>query len=480
MAAATVVSPARPGYYFFGREGILGTSLDITFAAASHADATRAETAVLDEVERLRRILSSYDDSSEISRLASTGRLDDPSPDLIAVLDAYARWNARTGGAYSARVGALSALWKAADLSGHVPGAEVIAMTAVSSASRGWTFDSAHRVVTSTTSERLDLSSLGKGYVIDRAMTAAPRAVPALRGGMVNIGGDIRVWGQAPEGDGRWRIGVADPRDPAENARQLTRLRLTNRAVSSSGSYARGYDIAGHHYSHIIDPRSGYPASVVIGATVIARDNATANALATTLSVIGPDAGMRLIRGVQRAEALIVTADGDILRSPGFAAYEEGPTVSRPGRAAGIIQGTISLDVTPSQWVRRRPYVAVWITNATGQHVRTLAMWGDRYKYQRDLSKWWALVGRDNGLVDAVTRATRNVGKYVLEWDGFDQRGTAMPAGTYTFWLEAAYQNGPHSARGTTLTCGATEAAAAIDATDAFSTGRVTCSRAMP
>jgi hypothetical protein len=107
-------------------------------------------------------------------------------------------------------------------------------------------------------------------------------------------------------------------------------------------------------------------------------------------------------------------------------------------------------------------------------------MWGDRAKYQRDLSRWWALAGRDGALVDAVTRATRSAGKYELEWDGLDQRGNPTPPGAYTFWVEAAYQNGPHSVRGATVACGVARATAAIDATDAFAAGSVACAAGTP
>jgi thiamine biosynthesis lipoprotein len=478
-AASPIRSHAHLAAFTFGRDNVLGTSLDVTFTAPSAADAEKAETAVLGEVERLRRIISSYDDSSEVSRLASTGQIDHASPDLIAVLDQYAYWNARSDHAYSPRVGALTQLWKDAAIRGQLPADSALAHATRGASELGWRVDRSSRAVTTTTKERLDLSSLGKGYIIDHAMTAATKRVPSISGGIVNIGGDIHVWGRSSSADGRWRIGVVDPRAHADNARPLTTLRLTDAAVSTSGSYLRGFDVAGTHYSHIIDPRTGQPANDVAGVTVIAHDNATANALATTLSVVGPDAGLRLIESTPGAEALLTMADGTIRRSHGFAAYEEERAPASALRRA-VNHATLSLDITPNQRVRRRPYVAVWITNASGTHVRTLAMWGDRSKYQRDLSKWWGLAGRDNSIVDAVTRATRNAGKYELEWDGLDQRGNAMPPGMYTFWVEAAYQSGPHSARSATVVCGAGRTTGAIDATDAFAAGSVVCSSAAP
>lgn len=106
-----------------------------------------------------------------------------------------------------------------------------------------------------------------------------------------------------------------------------------------------------------------------------------------------------------------------------------------------------AIDVTPTERNRHAPYVAVWITDTTGTHVRTIAFRGDKRKYLHEMSRWWALNHPDTQLVDAVTRATRPAGKYLLEWDGLDQQGTAVPSGPYLFWLEVAYEDGAHSAK---------------------------------
>ena len=104
--------------YHFAHDGVLGTSLDLTFTAATPEAAAQAERAALAEIERLRLVLSSYDASSEVSRLLVSGGSARPSADLTAVLDRYSFWNQQSGGAYSARVAPLSALWRAAEAAG--------------------------------------------------------------------------------------------------------------------------------------------------------------------------------------------------------------------------------------------------------------------------------------------------------------------------------------------------------------------------
>jgi hypothetical protein len=254
----------------------------------------------------------------------------------------------------------------------------------------------------------------------------------------------------------------------------LARLALRDRAVSSSGDYERGFTIGGRHYSHILDPRTGYPVDHVIGVTVIARDNATANALATTLSVLAPQDGMRLVRSVPGADALLVTDDGGSMETAGFAAYEETMPVHTAPMAA-TFTATLNIDVTPTERSRHPPYVAVWITDTAGHQVRTLAFWGDKPKYQHEMSRWWAINHADTELIDAVTRATRPAGKYTLEWDGLDQKGAAVAPGPYLYWLEVAFEDGPHSAKNVTLACGTAHAAGTIPAASAFAGAEISC-----
>lgn len=469
--AGPTPAPAVQAYHF-AHDGILGTSLDLTFTAATPEAAARAERAALAEIERLRLVLSSYDNDSELSRLMKVGRADRPSEDLTAVLARYAFWNQASGGAYSARIAPLSALWRTAEAAGQLPEAGELAAVAARIAAPAWTMDAAG--VRLLTTDRLDLNSLGKGYIIDHALAAALAAVPTLRGGVINLGGDIRTWGIASAERSAWRIGVADPRAPADNAAPLTVLEVSDRAVSSSGRYARGFTINGIHYSHILDPRTGLPANAVAATTVIARDNATANALATTLSVLTPAEGLGLAAATPGVEAMIVGADGVVHRTAGFAAYE----VAAPAPTAkGNVTATVTIDITPTNPNRHRPYVAVWVTAADGKPVRTLAFWGTKRKYIPDMSKWYGVMSAGApGVIDAVTRATRPVGEYTLDWDGLDDAGAAVKAGTYTFWFEESFENGPHSLRSAEVNCSNGPATGKFESTPAFAGGTITCS----
>jgi hypothetical protein len=255
-------------------------------------------------------------------------------------------------------------------------------------------------------------------------------------------------WGDTP-----WRLGVQDPFHPEDNARPLTGLALANAAVATSGGYQRYFTVGRERFSHLIDPRTGRPAGDIASATVVAPDGATANVLATTVCVLAPADGLRLVGRVPGAECLIVTTRGAVVRSPGFARYEfpvtappDDPTPKADERPwPDQFRVTVAIELPKIENARyRRPYVAVWIEDADGQAVRTLTVWGDVPKYLRDLGDWWKVAKDDKDLIKAVTRATRGPGKYAVTWDGKDDKGKALPRGTYTVRVEVHREHGKH------------------------------------
>jgi thiamine biosynthesis lipoprotein len=129
----------------------------------------------------------------------------------------------------------------------------------------------------------VDLGGIGKGYAAGRALDAMLRCAPSLPGGLVDLGGDIAVRGEAPEG-GPWRVAVSDPRRPGET---LAVLALAEGGVATSGRDARRFGPAGSLH-HLIDPETG--ESAIAGpftVTVIAPDASEAEAHATTLAIAG-------------------------------------------------------------------------------------------------------------------------------------------------------------------------------------------------
>jgi thiamine biosynthesis lipoprotein ApbE len=464
------------GEFRFHRDGVLGTSFDLAVATVSSNEAARVERAALDEIERLRKILSTYDTNSDISRLnRATGPVV-VAAELAEVLTAYEGWAARSGGAYSGQLGEIIGVWKAAEKSGALPTAAALTPLAAAQRQPGWTLEAASRTVTRRAGAVLNIDSLGKGYILSKAAAAARAQSPATYGLMLNIGGDIFASGsRSPTSTVPWRVAVANPRNPADNLQPLTRLSVADRAVSTSAGYARGFKIGKARFSHILDPRTGRPATNVASATVVAADNATANALATTLCVLTPEEGLRLVRDTPGAECLIVTPDGKQSRSANFASLETKRSttqnLAKPGLWPAGFEVSVAITLkTPGPDARKikRPYVALWIEDAAGRPVRTVVLWGNKSKYFRDLPVWWKFAQDDTEMVGAVTRATRAFGTYNVVWDGRDDLGEPLPPGTYTVVLEVTREHGTHARKSVRIDCGAAPARALIPAGSEF------------
>jgi hypothetical protein len=114
----------------------------------------------------------------------------------------------------------------------------------------------------------------------------------------------------------------------------------------------------------------------------------------------------------------------------------------------------------------RRPYVAVWIEDADGKPVRTLTVWGRDRRYLRDLSDWWKAAAKEIDLGKVVSRATRAPGSYTLAWDGTDDKGKALPPGTYTVQVEVNREFGKHVRQAGKVECGDEKVTVTLKATD--------------
>jgi thiamine biosynthesis lipoprotein ApbE len=381
--------------FHYQHDYVLGTSMDMIVSASSQERANEAHSAACDEIERLRKILSTYDPSSEISRTG--GRA--PSPDLARVLAAYAHWSRLTSGAISLRA-----------------------------------------------SGTLNIDALGKAYVIDRAAAAAGAGV------LLNIGGDIVARGS-------WPVGVAGH---ADNAPPIAQLDLRDAAVATSGVSARG--------RHITDPRTGLSAHGAASATVIARDGVTANALATALCVLGPRESLRLVEQTPGAECLMIAHDGAQLRSAGFAAYEL-PQVKGPAASAAWQRGyEVSVTVTLKEiegFRVHRPYVAVWAEDTSGKLVRNISLWARKPRWLPELHTWW---NRNGGSyqVESMTQPTRPPGRYRIVWDGLDDKGQAVPGGTYRITVETNREHGDYAKQSGVIECGPNMAKISLKATGEF------------
>ena len=465
--------PCAAGTFTYRSDHVLGTSLDLTLVVEREAEANAVERTVLGEIERLKGILSTWDECSEIGKLNRTMSPVACSRELRDVLNACEKWQLLTGGAFSAQAGGLTKLWRDAARAGSLPNAEELESLARVSRRINWRIDSEGNSVRRLRDQPLDVDAIAKGYIIDRAVEAVRERHRDVHGMLLDLGGDIRAFGGPSEGAAAWRVGVADPTRPADNVRPPIELHLADRAVATSGSYARPVKVGGTDFSHIVDPRTGQPARSIASATVVAPDAAAADALATAFMVLTPARSLLIAREIRGVECLIVEASGRAHTSPGWAG------IARPSPAApepvGLIERgggrvwpsgvELRIELTLASSSRRRkshrPYVVVWIENRSGDVVRTLELWGRERKYLKELRDWYRHRNRKDD-PRTVTRASRRAGNYRIVWDGKDINNKPVPAGDYTVHIETAKEKGRRIHAKQTIPCGARPARASI------------------
>ena len=304
--------------------GIMGTSC--TLAAPAPGGAGEAgETALAAAEAELRQVealMSNWIDASEVSRFnaAPAGERFPLSTDTLAVLRSSRRFWELSGGAFDVTCRPQLELWKESGRRGLLPSPEELAAARARSHWDQLTLDetsTGSSAVKSAGTLQVDLGGIAKGYGVDRALDAIRRH--GLPGGLVEVGGDLAVFGRspAPGSGGAWLVGLRDPRAD----RAWGTLALREAAVCTSGNYARFVTIDGRRYSHIVDPRSGRPAQEAASVTVVAPDALTADAWATALAVLGR-AGLERLPADGSVQALvIVEEEGELVAAAtaGFA-----------------------------------------------------------------------------------------------------------------------------------------------------------------
>lgn len=303
----------------------MGTSYSVRIVAPPGDSPVALEALrqrVAARLEELDNLFSTYRPDSEVSRFNAHPGLEwfGVSPDFLAVLEQSVSVARITGGAFDATVGPLVELWGfgAGDASGRVPNPEEVErlLRATGSGYLQWR-ESPPAVRRTRPDVRLDFSAIAKGYAVDRIWELLSEA--GLDAYLVEVGGEVRARGRRANGRD-WSIGIENP----DGSGVADAVPLRDAAIATSGDYRNFFEHGGRRYSHVIDPRAGWPvAHDLASVTVVSPTAARADALATALLVLGPVAGMELAEREKIAALMSVRAhDGpEVTRSSAYQAF---------------------------------------------------------------------------------------------------------------------------------------------------------------
>jgi thiamine biosynthesis lipoprotein len=314
---------ARPGleYYNSGFKELMGTFVQVTVTAVNKQQAQEYIDAAFERMSQINLQMNDHDPNSPISQLSMTAYLRPVaiSPELFEVIETSLHYSKLSDGAFDITVGPETRLWRKMAQTGQKPSDEEIAAAKAKVGYEKLTLDKANQTIQfAVEGMKLDVGAIAKGYAVDLAVGILQEK--GVVGGMVDIGGNIRCFGQGPGKNGRWLIGLQDPRHEEDI---LTKLRLNDMAVATSGDYRRVIVIDRQPYSHILNPKSGESVRELASVTIIAPTATDADALSTTVSVLGKEKGLALIKQLGNAEAILITTQepDKLIETPGVQGF---------------------------------------------------------------------------------------------------------------------------------------------------------------
>jgi len=307
LSTLTFLTSCKEKQFIHNEGTIFGTVYHITYQASSDL-----QKDIEDELQKFDEALSMFNPNSTLSRINNSGteKIDlRQEPWTLKVLKESIQLSKITDGAFDITVAPLVNAWGFGFKSmGDVNQKDIDSLKLFV----GYRLLYLKKGILTKADSRvqLDASAVAKGYACD--VVAELLRKKGVRNFMVEIGGEMVLKGHNPKG-ANWQIGVNKPTDdPTSTNMELQQiLKITDKAIATSGNYRKFYEKNGKKYAHTIDPASGYPVQhSLLSATVIANDCLTADALATAFMVMGVEKAMSLAEKLPDVEAMFIYNDG--------------------------------------------------------------------------------------------------------------------------------------------------------------------------
>jgi len=293
----------------------MDTKVDIAVYGTNRKQADAVIKAIVDEMQRLEKILSRHIEGSDVDRINEAAGVAPVKvePETILLTRKALEIAELSEGAFDPTVGPLLELWGWGTDELRVPSAEEIKEVLPLVNYKAVEVNEQNATVfLSKPGMMLDLGGIAKGFIVDRGQEIAKRF--SVRALFINAGGDISIMGQKPSGE-KWRIAVQSPRDPQKWA---AILEMEGGSVATSGDYERFFEEGGVVYHHILDPRKGMPAGDVSSVSIVAPDTTVSDGLSTAVFVLGKEKGMQLLESLNGIEGVIIDKQGEIYVSSGL------------------------------------------------------------------------------------------------------------------------------------------------------------------
>ena len=288
----------------------MGTFVAMTAIHSSRDEAEQAIGLAFQEINRLNAMLTHFEKSSAVGSFNASGKIDQAPPEMLELVARSLYFNRQTGGAFDITVKPLVDLYKDSFAKSHQPTESEIDKTLKLVGSKNILFQSGSLQLAGS-DMGITLDGIAKGYIVDKA-SAVLRA-NGVANHLINAGGDIRTSGLAAHGKD-WTVAIQDPAKTKEYPDIIT---MKDGAIATSGNYEIYYDNE-KLFHHIINSKTGHSPHLSSSVTVMAPTVMDADALATSIFVMEPVAGVKFINSQPDYECFVIDKDGKISKSKGW------------------------------------------------------------------------------------------------------------------------------------------------------------------
>jgi thiamine biosynthesis lipoprotein len=288
---------------------LLSSPFELTVVAKDTIQANILIDDGIAEVKRIENLISDWIPTtliSEINRNAGI-RPVKVTPELYDLVERAIKISEITSGAFDISYASMDRIWKFDGSMKVMPTHEAIKKSVAKIGYKKIILDAQERTIfLKETGMKLGLGGIGQGYIADKVNELL--VSKGCQSGLINVSGDIKAWGKQPNGES-WTVAIINP---VNKNKVFATFPLEDSAVETSGNYEKYVTFDGKRYSHIIDPRTGYPASGVVSVSVFAKQTEVADALATGVFVLGVDVGLNLVNQLKGIGCIIVDDQGKV------------------------------------------------------------------------------------------------------------------------------------------------------------------------
>ena len=291
---------------------LMGSDFEITIVDKNESNANFLLDLAINEISRIEKLISSWDKNSQTSLINLNAGIKPVKVDkeLFDLITRALKISDLSQGAFDISYASLDKIWYFDKEMLEMPSKEDIIKSVLKVGYHNIILNKEKQTVfLKIKGMKIGFGAIGKGYAADMAKSILVKN--EVKSGIINASGDLTAWGKKPSGKD-WMVAIVNP---LNKSKIFSWLPIKNKAVVTSGNYERFIKFNDKSYSHIIDPRTGYPSQGILSVTIFTEKAELADALATSVFVLGQEIGMNLINQLKGIDCIIINKENKILKS---------------------------------------------------------------------------------------------------------------------------------------------------------------------